>query len=104
MKESALTNKIIHALRVRGIYCEKIHGSVYQQAGLPDIWCVVDGQLICLEVKLSRGIVSKIQKIQIERLRKAGAVAEVVRSLDEALAVVEGRLLTNHGRTSRGTD
>ena len=88
MNEARITAKIMAELRRRKIYAVKIQGGAYQQPGLPDIWCVVDGRLICLEVKTERGVVSRIQRAMIERLRAAGAVVEVVRSVNEALEVL----------------
>lgn len=89
MREATLTKNVIRALRARGVYCVKIHGSQYQEAGLPDLWCVVSGRLVCLEVKTAKGKATKIQQTQLVRLRKAGATAEVVRSVEEAIVIIE---------------
>ena len=87
--ETKLMRQILSALRKRGVYARRIAGSNYQHVGLPDIWCCVDGKLICLEVKTETGRLSKIQKLEIERIRRAGGIAEVVRSVDQAIGLVE---------------
>jgi len=63
----------------------KLHGGPYQQAGLPDLLVVIRGRAVFLEVKRPGGALTPLQEHTIARLRAAGALAEVVRSADEAL-------------------
>ncbi len=88
MTETTLTRNIIHCLRREGFYVTKIHGSRYQQPGLPDVWAVRDGRLYCFEVKLSGNEPTKLQAHVIAELCKHGAVACVVYSVSEVEDVV----------------
>lgn len=98
--ESALVRRIVTALtrEFPGIWVEKIHGSAYQTAGLPDLFVVLGGRFAGLEVKCPRPGESEEhareratlrQRVQIERLRAAGAEAAVVVSVEEAVEVVK---------------
>lgn len=91
MKEKNIVNAIMHALRQARVYVIKMHGSAYQIPGLPDLWCVVDGKLTCLEVKQEGEKPTRRQEFEIEKLRKAGATVAVVRSVEEATDVVLGQ-------------
>lgn len=76
------------------VWSVKLHGSIYQRAGLPDQLVVVAGRACFFEVKAPKGVVRAIQKHTLEMLRKVGAVAEVVRSVEEVRGMVEGVLRT----------
>ena len=89
MSEAALQRRIVSVLREGGWYCWKQESSGL--AGLPDLAAVKDGQVVFLEVKQPGGAISPSQKIAIDNLRSHGAVVGVVRSLDEAMSVIEGR-------------
>jgi hypothetical protein len=58
-------------------------------AGFPDliVW-VPGGRIGFLEIKAAKGRVSEAQEREIAQLREDGFPAEVVRSVDEALAAV----------------
>jgi hypothetical protein len=79
----------------------KIHGSPYQEAGIPDLLLCVRGQFIALEVKyrapgesrnyaLSR--VTPRQQHQIDRINSAGGLALAVLSADEAVQAIRSVL------------
>ncbi len=64
--------------------------------GSPDILgCLAGGRLVALEVKTAKGKVSPYQEAWLEEARALGAVALVVRSVDEALAAVEEACIVN---------
>ena len=93
MSERALTKQImdhIKQLRQQGerIKAKKLHGSQYQTAGDPDILIVCDGLAIFLEVKKPGGKPTRLQLQRIEEWKAAGAVAGVVRSLDDAKQLI----------------
>ena len=92
--EASITDHIVRSLRRRGYYVRKIQGGPMQRAGLPDLWVVVEGRLFCFEVKRKGGYATKLQLAEIEKIRKAGAVAEVVRSLEEVEEIL-GKEPTN---------
>jgi hypothetical protein len=54
IKEGAITASILRWLRTLG-WAVKLHGSAWQQAGLPDILAVIDGRTYFLEVAARRG-------------------------------------------------
>lgn len=98
--EKQLTNAIVRAVEERypDAWILKVHGGGYQRTGVPDLLICVDGQLTALEVKHrkpgeteehARGRASALQRAEIRRLRKAGAVADVVLSVEEALEALE---------------
>jgi len=53
-----------------------------------DLICCVCGRFVALEVKTPTGRVSKDQEMWQAKMRRVGAVAEVVRSVAEAKAIV----------------
>ncbi len=56
--------------------------------GCPDLLVCYRGRFIALEVKEPRGRVSKIQNKVLNDISVAGGWAVVVRSVDEALALL----------------
>lgn len=76
----------------------KVHGSPLQTVGTPDLLIAVQGRLIAAEVKHQKpgesrehalGRATAAQLAQIAVLRRAGAVADVVLSASEALALID---------------
>lgn len=66
----------------------KVHGSRYQRAGIPDHILCVAGVFVAAEVKPRGKRPTALQSREIERIRRAGGAAYVVRSFAEFLAVV----------------
>ena len=93
-RESRLSRKIMDAIRGRGYFCFKVHGTEFMMAGLPDIIVCAEGLFIGLETKLpeSRTNVSVRQSFVHGQIELAGGIASVVCSVDEALAVIEQAL------------
>lgn len=105
MSEAAITAEILALLAtIPNSEWSKNHGSAYGKRGRPDIQGTIrdsyepgDGlhRLHCLgrtfafEVKTKKGEVTSWQQRRLEELRKAGAVAEVVRSARAAADVLE---------------
>lgn len=85
-----LEKQVIHELStylkgLRECWFMKVHGSGFQQAGVPDIIGVRRGRFFAIEAKAENGRVSRIQEYIIGKLRDAGAVCVVARSLDDIL-------------------
>lgn len=87
----------------------KVHGSPTQTIGTPDLLISVEGLLIAAEVKHqkpgeseehARGRATAVQLRQIEVLRGAGAVAGVVLSAEETLALI-AQALSDRGHLPR---
>lgn len=89
--EAKLSRKIMNALRLRGYFCFKVHGSEFMMAGLPDIIVCAEGLFIGLETKLpsTRGNVSPRQVYVHSLINAAEGTALVVCSAEEALMAVQ---------------
>lgn len=84
-------------------------GGPYQMTGVPDILALVQGRLFGIEVKHqkpgeslehAKGRASPGQLMQIRRIREAGGYAEVVTSIEEALALVKAGLEDSNSKTA----
>ena len=95
LKEKAVENKIKKWLKDKGYWYFKVHGSIFQPAGIPDILACINGKFVAVEVKRTKGgIVSALQKAQIEKIKENGGIAGVANSMDEFLEILkEGKLL-----------
>lgn len=104
MKESKLQRKIKKALvkRFGGMWF-KIHGSRYQKVGLPDLWGLVDGLTICIEVKLpkKKHTLSAVQKKCIRQINRNGGYAFVSTNVSHAMMVVRQILKANGKATKK---
>lgn len=92
MSEARITTAILARLRARGCRVMKLHGSAYQPAGLDLFGCVpsLDGRAVVLEVKRPGEDATPRQAVLLAQWRQAGAITGVVRSADEAEALVFG--------------
>jgi len=88
--ETLLVNKIIKALKERGGYWLKVHGSPFQKRGVPDIVGCYEGYFIAFEVKLPGGSydATELQLKNIRDILNANGMATVVRSVEEALKII----------------
>lgn len=97
--EGRLQRRIIDAIKREhpGSWRFNVVGSPYQMAGVPDILVCVHGLLVGIEVKLprpgeseqhARDRATAQQRVQIERINRAGGMAGVVLSVDEALDLI----------------
>jgi len=97
--EGTLTASITRAIlrRFPDAYVVKIAGGPYQSGGLPDMAVILRGRYYGFEVKKRRTGESEAhardratvrQRKRIADLRAAGAVADVVLSVEEALALL----------------
>lgn len=95
IKEKAVENKIKKWLKDKNYWFFKVHGSIFQPSGIPDILACINGKFVAIEVKRTKGgIVSPLQKAQIEKIKENGGIAGVASSMEEFLEILkEGRLL-----------
>ena len=89
MLESTITTKIRKAVEARGGVVVKHHGGPYAHAGVADLLVCYRGGFVALEVKTQTGKATKLQDLFLERVSQAGGAARVVRSVGEALAVLD---------------
>ena len=87
----------------------KVVGGPYQAAGVPDLLFCVDGLLFGMELKFKRpgesrehalGRATPAQRSQIDRINRAGGVAAVILSAEEALDLIGSRVAPTKGRDS----
>jgi predicted transcriptional regulator with HTH domain len=85
VKESKLQRSIRKYLEeVYGAFFFKTHGSEFQISGLPDLVGCLDGLFVAIEVKRPGKDASLNQLAVIKRIRRAGGIAFVARSIKEA--------------------
>lgn len=88
--EKRIENQIKSYLDSLNAYYLKVHGSMYQPAGTPDILACVNGRFIAIEVKREKGgVVSELQKSKIRKINSAGGIAFVARSVDEVSTMLK---------------
>lgn len=91
--ESRLQLKIRKELeRVVGGFWIKFWGGLFTRVGIPDLIGCVEGRFFGLEVKMPGESPSAVQRHVIGLIRKAGGVAEVVTSPQEAIDAVRQAL------------
>jgi hypothetical protein len=66
---------------------EKRWGGGFARSGLPDISGCINGRCFQLEVKRPGGVVSDLQRLELARWNRAGAVTAVVYSSDDVRQV-----------------
>ena len=84
--EATIQRNIIVALRARGAYVAKFSAG---DIGTPDLLCCYKGLFVGLECKQPGNYPTRIQRHRMEQITAAGGIARVVRSVAEALAVLE---------------
>ena len=90
--ETKIVKQIMVGLREKfpGAYLRKIHGNMFQHAGIPDIIGCINGFFVAFEVKTTQGHVSRIQELEGQEISKAKGIHAVVTNLSEALEALEG--------------
>ncbi len=89
--ETRLRKKIVKKLEDLWplAYIRKIHGNAFQNIGLPDLLCCIDGSFIGLEIKCPGKKATPAQILEGERITRASGHFAVVTSTDEAILAVE---------------
>lgn len=67
----------------------KVHGGIFQKVGIPDIIGCYHGKLFAMEMKKEKEEPTAIQKLVMCRIRNAGGVAGVVKSVFDAKRILE---------------
>lgn len=90
MLEKDIVKAIMKYLKtVPCCFAWKEHGGMYGTAEIPDIIACVDGRFYGFEVKTETGKPTGLQEATIRKILNAGGVAVIVRSVDEARAIIE---------------
>lgn len=82
--ENALLRSVSKELRSRGAYFVKQDGS-----GVPDVLCCYGGRFFAFELKTLTGRASPLQVRSLARVKEAGGVAAIVRTLGEVRTLLE---------------
>lgn len=95
MRESTIKRKILHFLRSLPESDWEVSppGSI---AGKFDLTGCLKGRYVALEVKSENGRLTRLQRYKLERLKAAGAVVGIPRSVEDAQIILE-----YHGLYSR---
>ncbi len=85
--ELVIRRAIVRALRERG--CWVVVTTGISLVGCPDLLvCIPGGEFMALEVKAPEGRTTKIQEKVMFDIEHAGGIVDVVRSVDDALALL----------------
>ena len=88
--ESRRSRQIMVALRARGCFCFKVHGSALMMAGLPDIIGCYQGLFFAFETKLDPHTTPSPRQRWVMRLiRQAGGWAAQVTTPADALGEID---------------
>jgi len=98
--EKLYETKIKKYLKDHGCYCVKYFGCNFSTSGTPDILACVKGNFLAIEVKAPEGVVSELQLVKIDEIRKAGGFAYVAypSGWSKLKAVIDGLLIENFNR------
>lgn len=93
-EEKTFENKIKKYLHSMGIYpagyasdkmnapaigwYTKIWGGGFQKSGIPDLICCINGIMVAIEVKATKGRASELQKLNVSRINQANGIAIIL--------------------------
>jgi hypothetical protein len=89
MSEAELTRATRKLLDYLGAWQMKVHGHLGQRPGVPDIIACIQGRFVAIELKGARGRVTPQQEQEIRRIRAAGGIAGVARSLEDVVTLLQ---------------
>lgn len=89
MKEKTIERQIRNYLDKIGAWHIKTHGNMFSRAGTPDIVACLNGRFVAIEVKRPKGVISELQKANIELIKRAGGVAFIAYSVEEVKRVLQ---------------
>lgn len=73
-------------------YIRKIHGNAFQNVGIADLLCCIEGVFFALEVKMKGRHATPAQLLEGEKVKKASGYFAVVFSVDETVSFVQKTL------------
>ncbi len=96
LTESEVKKQILDWLEIRGAYpcilgakSKSIYRSRYLRAGIPDLLCFWKKEVVFIEVKKKRGVVSEEQAEFMHRAMESGINCYLVYSLEELILMLE---------------
>jgi len=89
--ERALVKRIGRELdKIDRCWWMKVHGGGFQRSGVPDIIGVIDGRFFAIEAKTVDGVLSKLQEVTLEDIRRCGGLTTVARCLADIGKITGG--------------
>lgn len=89
--ETLIVNKTMDWLKAEGGWWFKVHGSIFQISGIPDILGCYHGRFIGIEMKVPGKEATTLQKYVIKEIIKAGGRAGVAVNYMEARSIRDGK-------------
>lgn len=88
--ESAITRNALRAVEKAypSAFVVKVHGGQYQSSGLPDVYIMLNGMSIWVEMKRPGADTTKLQQSKLEKLAKAGAYCGTAENTETLLAIL----------------
>ena len=86
--ETVIQQRIQKYLKGIGAKAVKMHGNEYSEAGIPDLLVCFQGMFLALEIKRPGAYPTRLQKVQLQRFKDAGAIAGVVRSVEDVETMI----------------
>ena len=83
MRESYLKNSVVTWIRKNFPGAWVYHPTDRFRAGIPDLLICINGRLFAIELKVKSNKPTKLQSYVLRRIREAGGVSGVCRSLDD---------------------
>lgn len=88
-KESTIRDEVMRYLNSqRDVWVFKVAGSAFQRRGVPDIVGCVLGLFFAIELKTTTGKQEPSQIVEERKIRAAGGVSVVCRSVEEVRAII----------------
>lgn len=88
--EAVVTKTVIKAIRTEfpDAFVLKIHGGAYQRAGVPDLYVLIHGKSVWIELKRPGSDTTALQKAKLEQLAAAGAFCGTAECSETAIAII----------------
>lgn len=83
-----MLRQVERILTERSAWWVKTHGDAMQRRGIPDLFVCIDGRFVGLEGKQKGEHPTPLQRYTLDQIKKAGGIAEVVRSSTDVEAIL----------------
>ena len=90
MREQDIQRAGVKYIESQGGYVVKIITA--NKAGVPDVVFCLKGVYGAIEFKTPKGVLAPLQEYHLKKIRDAGGIAEVARSLDDVKKILESCL------------
>ena len=88
--EKTIVNQVVAYINSNGGFAVKIWGNPTQEKGIPDVLGCYRGRFLGLETKRPAGKEpTPYQRYQLERITQTGGVAQVIRSVQEVIDLMD---------------